>query len=76
MELPTIDVIKEKLDVIPPSHYKDILQYLNFLTYQDNTGFQLTNRHLEILEESSKTPIDKCKPAQQVLDEMRKKYAI
>lgn len=76
MELSTIDKIKEQLEIIPPYHYNDILQYLNFLTYQDNTGFQLTKRHLEILEESSKKPIDKCKPAQQVLDEMRKKYAI
>lgn len=75
MELPTIDLIKEKLDSIPPTHYKDILQYLDFLTYQDNKGFQLTKQHLEILEESSKTPIDKCKPAQQVLDEMKNKYA-
>lgn len=76
MELPTIDTIKNRLDAIPPYHYNDILQYLEFLTYQDNKGFQLTQRHIEILEESNKKPIEKCKPARQVLDEIRKKYAL
>ncbi len=70
MELPTIDIIKEKLKHIPETYSQDIIDYIDYITYKQNQGFVLTERHLELLDEGDKTPIEDCMP----IDEFMKKY--
>lgn len=74
MELPTIDIIKEKLSHIPDRFSQDIIDYLDFLTYKQHDGFVLTERHLELLEEGDGTPIEKCKPLDEFMSEIKQKY--
>ena len=74
MELLTIDIIKEKLNHIPDRFSQDIIDYLDFLTYKQHDGFVLTERHLELLEEGERTPIEKCKPLDEFMCEIRQKY--
>jgi hypothetical protein len=74
MELLTIDIIKEKLNHIPDRFSQDIIDYLDFITYKQHDGFVLTERHLELLEVGDRTPIEKCKPLDEFMSEIRQKY--
>jgi hypothetical protein len=74
MQTPTLDSIKERLEHLSEVHYQDILTYIDFLTYQENSEFKLTSKQLEIMKESSRSPIIDCKPANQVIEEIRAKY--
>ncbi len=73
-DLPTLEVIKNRITSIHENHYNEILNYLDFLNYQDSFGFQLTEEHLKILDESSKTPIEDCIPADKLFAELEEKY--
>jgi hypothetical protein len=75
MEAPTLDIIHERLTTLDDSYSQEIIDFINYLEYRDKSRFILTKRHLELLEEGDKTPLELCRPAEEVIADLRKKFA-
>ncbi len=74
MENLTIELISNKLKLLPETQFKDIMDYIDFLSYKQKGEFSLSANQIQVLEESRKIPIDNCKSAKNTIIEIREKY--
>lgn len=74
MENPTIELISNKLKLLPETQFKDIMDYIDFLSHKQKGEFSLSSNQIQVLEESRKTTIDNCMSAKNTIIEIREKY--
>ena len=74
MENPTIEIISKKLKNVPETQFQNIIDYIDYLTFKIKGNINLSENQLRILENSSNTPLEECRPAKDVALELRNKY--
>jgi hypothetical protein len=77
MNTTAINQINNKLKVIPDNFVNDVLQYLEFLHFKNATNeFVLSDEQINLLDKRSKTAIENCIPADQLMTNLKNKYSV
>jgi hypothetical protein len=77
MNTTAINQINNKLKVIPDNFVNDVLQYLEFLYFKNSANeFTLSDEQISLLDKRSKTNLENCIPADEVITNLKKKYSV
>jgi hypothetical protein len=77
MNTSNINKISEKLQTLRDAHLPELIEFINYLNAKDSTDdFVLSKQQISLLDKRSKTPIEECLPAEQVIANLKNKYDI
>ncbi|MGI9192802.1 MAG: hypothetical protein ACR2IL_11840 [Chitinophagaceae bacterium] len=72
-----INQINDKLKDIPDNFIQDVLEYLDFLSFRNQSNtFHLSKAQLKVLEERSKTPIDQFVSSVEIMNNLKNKFSV
>jgi predicted transcriptional regulator len=77
MNTSNINKISEKLQTLRDADLPELIEFINYLNAKDSTDdFVLSKQQISLLDKRSKTPIEECIPAEQVIANLKNKYDI
>lgn len=72
-----INQINDKLKDIPDNFIQDVLEYLDFLSFRNQSNaLSLSKEQLKILEDRSKTPIDQFVSSVELMNNLKNKFSV